>query len=73
VRQWRAPKAPDEVDGVDADDFAGGEAGAMMSRRAVVGVVEGGTRTRELAMVKLGVAGGEAPAMGSGRARAWAG
>ncbi len=54
-------EAPDEVDGVDADDFAGGEAaGDGVEGVAVVGVVEGGDEDEVVGDVEVGVAGGEA-------------
>ena len=54
-------EAPDEVDGVDADDFAGGEAGGDdVERVAVVCVVEGGDEDERVGDVEVGVAGGEA-------------
>jgi hypothetical protein len=54
-------EAPDEVDGVDADDFAVGEAGGD----GVEGdggrwVVEGGDEDERVGDVEVGVAGGEA-------------
>jgi len=55
------PEAPDQVDGVDADDFAGGEAcGDDVEGVAVVGVVEGGDEDEPVGDVEVGVAGGEA-------------
>ena len=54
-------EAPDEVDGVDADDLAGGEAGGDdVEGEAVVGVVEGGDEDEAVGDVEVGVAGGEA-------------
>ena len=54
-------EAPDEVDGVDADDFAVGEAGGDdVEGVAVVGVVEGGDEDQAVGDVEVGVAGGEA-------------
>jgi len=54
-------EAPDEVDGVDADDVAGGKAGGDgVESDAVVGVVEGGDQDERVGDVKVGVAGGEA-------------
>ena len=54
-------QAPDEVDGVDADDFAVGEAaGDGVEGVAVVGVVEGGDEDERVGDVEVGVAGGEA-------------
>jgi len=54
-------EAPDEVYGVDADDFAGGEAaGDDVEGVAVVGVVEGGDQDESVRDVEIGVAGGEA-------------
>ena len=54
-------EAPDEVDGVDADDFAVGEAGGDgVEGVAVVGVVEGGDEDEPVGDVEVGVAGGEA-------------
>jgi len=65
-------EAPDEVDGVDADDFAGGEAGGDdVEGAAVVGVVEGGDEDEGVAMVKWrswrGGAGHEVDGAGMGR------
>ena len=57
-------EAPDEVYGVDADDFAGGEAGGDdVEGAAVVGVVEGGDEDERVGDVEVGVAGGEALAI----------
>ena len=57
-------EAPDEVDGVDADDLAGGEAGGDgVEGDAVVGVVEGGDEDERVGDGEVGVAGGETPAM----------
>jgi hypothetical protein len=54
-------QAPDEVDGVDADDFAVGEAaGDDVEGVAVVAVVEGGDEDERVRDVEVGVAGGEA-------------
>ena len=53
-------QAPDEVDGVDADDFAIGEAaGYDVEGVAVVAVVEGGDEDERVGDVEVGVAGGE--------------
>src|ERR1700676_3669638 len=53
-------EAPDQVDGVDADDFAGGEKLAQdLQRYTVVGVVEGGHQDQAVGYVEVGVAGGE--------------
>ena len=49
---------------MDADDLTGGEAGGDgVEGDAVVGVVEGGDEDERVGDVKVGVAGGEAPAM----------
>jgi hypothetical protein len=54
-------QAPDEVDGVDAYDFAGGEAvGDDVEGVAVLAVVEGGDEDEAVGDVEVGVAGGEA-------------
>ncbi len=54
-------KAPDEVDAVDADDFAvGKDLGEDVEGHAVVGIVKGRHRTRPLAMIEIGVAGRQA-------------
>jgi hypothetical protein len=54
-------ETPDEVDGVDADYFAVGEAaGDDVEGVAVVGVVEGGDEDETVRDVEVGVAGGEA-------------
>jgi hypothetical protein len=54
-------EAPDEVDGVDADDLAGGEAsGDGVEGDAVVGIVEGGDKDKRVGDVEVGVAGGQA-------------
>src|SRR5277367_1089618 len=54
-------EAPDQVDGVDADDFAGGEAaGDDVEGVAVLAVVEGGDEDEIVRDVEVGVAGGEA-------------
>src|SRR3984885_818213 len=54
-------EAPDEVDGVDADDLAVGEAGGDdVEGVAVVAVVEGGDKDEVIGDVEVGVAGGEA-------------
>src|SRR5579859_3617893 len=54
-------QAPDQVDGVDADDFARGEAGGDdVEGVAVVRVVEGGDEDERVGDVEVGVAGGEA-------------
>jgi hypothetical protein len=53
-------EAPDEVDGVDADDLAGGEAGGDdVESVAVVAVVEGGDEDEIVGDVEVGVAGRE--------------
>ena len=57
-------QAPDEIDGVDADDFAVGEAaGDGVEGVAVVAVVEGGDEDEIVRDVEVGVAGGEALAL----------
>jgi len=57
-------ETPDQVDGVDADDLAGGEAGGDdVEGAAVVGVVEGGDEDERVGDVEVGVAGGEALAL----------
>ncbi len=54
-------EAPDEVYGVDADDFSGGEAGGdCVEGVTVVGVVEGGNEDEGVGDVEVGVGGGEA-------------
>src|SRR5882757_10354426 len=62
-------QAPDQVDGVDADDLAVGEAaGDDVEGVAVVAVVEGGDEDEAVRDVEVGVAGGEALAFeGDGR------
>jgi hypothetical protein len=53
-------ETPDEVYGVDADDFAAGETGSDgVERDAVVGVVEGGDEDEGVGDVEVGVAGRE--------------
>lgn len=54
-------EAPDQVYGVDADDFACGKAGGDdVEGMAVVGVVEGGDQNEVIGDVEVGVACGEA-------------
>src|ERR1035437_94986 len=54
-------QAPDEVDGVDADDFAVGEAGGDdVERAAVIRSIEGGDQYQAVGDVEVGVAGREA-------------
>ena len=54
-------EAPDQVDGVDADDLAVGEAtGDDVEGVAVVAVVEGGDEDERVGDVEVRVAGGEA-------------
>jgi len=54
-------QAPDQVDGVDADYFAVGEAaGDDVEGVAVVAVVEGGDEDERVGDVEVGVAGREA-------------
>jgi hypothetical protein len=54
-------EAPDEVDGVDADDLAAGEEfGERVESDAVVGIVEGGDEDEAVGDVEVGVAGREA-------------
>ena len=54
-------EAPDEVDGVDTDDLAGGEAGGDdVERAAVVRIIEGGDEDEAVGDVEVGVAGREA-------------
>src|ERR1035438_1137780 len=53
-------EAPDEVNGVDADDFACGEAGGDdVEGAAVVRIVEGGDDDERVGDVEVGVAGGQ--------------
>ena len=57
-------EAPDEIDGVDADDVAGGEAGGEgVEGVAVVWVVEGGDEDALVGDVEVGVAGWQALAL----------
>src|SRR5260370_28357705 len=59
-------QAPDQVDGVDADDFAVGEAaGDDVEGVAVVAGVEGGGEDERVGDVGVGVAGGGALAFGN--------
>ena len=62
-------EAPDEIDGVDADDVAVGEAGSDgVEGVTVVGIVEGGDEDEVVGDVEVGVAGGQALALeGDGR------
>src|ERR1017187_6801706 len=54
-------EAPDEVDGVDADDFAGGKAGGDdVEGVAILRIIEGGDEDERVGDVEVGVAGGEA-------------
>src|ERR1035441_9783239 len=54
-------EAPDEVDGVDADGFAGGKAGGDdVERVAILRIIEGGDEDERVGNVEVGVAGGEA-------------
>src|ERR1035437_5022884 len=54
-------EAPDQVDGVDADDFAVGEAGGDdVERAAVIRIIEGGDQDQVVGDVEVGVAGREA-------------
>jgi len=54
-------ETPDEVDGVDADDFARGKAaGDDVERVAILRVVEGGDEDERVGDVEVGVARGQA-------------
>ena len=56
----KGPQAPDEVDGVDADDFAAGKAvGNDVERVTVVGVIEGRHQHESVGDVEVRVAGRE--------------
>src|SRR5260370_1879747 len=55
---------PDEVAAVDAGDFAAWkEIGKSVERHAVVGIVEGRNQNQIVGDVKIGVAGGQPPAL----------
>jgi len=63
-------EAPDEVYGVDADNFAGGEElGEDVEGDAVVGIVERWDEDQSVGDVEVGVAGGEALVAEHDRAR----
>ena len=63
-------ESPDEIDGMDADDFAiGKELSENSERDAVVGIVEGRDEDKAVGDVEVGVAGGEALIAEDNRAR----
>ena len=63
-------ESPDEIDGMDADDFAvGKKLGENFERDAVVGIVEGRHQDQAVGDIEVGVAGGKALAAKDDRAR----
>jgi len=63
-------QAPDEINRVDADDFAAGKnLGQNVQRHAVVGIVEGGHENQAVGDIEVGVTGGQALAAKEDRAR----